>query len=64
MLQGFITVNGKRVTEGDIKADNGVIHLVSGVIYPLPEGNIAEVVTKDPRFSTLLKAVEAAGNKV
>jgi len=58
---GFVTVNGKRVSKADVKADNGVIHMVSDVIYPLPTSNIAELVTSDPRFSTLLAAVGAAG---
>jgi len=58
---GFVTINGKRVTKADLKADNGVIHMVSDVIYPIPAGNIAEVVTGDERFSTLLAAVGAAG---
>jgi len=58
---GFVTVNGKRVSKADVKADNGVIHMVSDVIYPLPTSNIAELVTNDPRFSTLLAAVGAAG---
>merc|ERR1719376_28068 len=57
---GFVTVNGKRVKKADIKADNGMIHLMSNVMYPLPTGNIAEVVTADQRFSTLLAAVVAA----
>jgi len=58
---GFYTVNGKRLTKTDIKADNGMIHLLDEVLYPFPEGTIAEVVTKDSRFSTLLAAVKAAG---
>merc|ERR1739838_151190 len=58
---GFVTVNGKRVKNADIVADNGVILLVTDVIYPFPTGNIAEVVTGDERFSTLLAAVGAAG---
>merc|ERR1711892_1030261 len=58
---GFVTVNGKRVKNADIVADNGVIHMVTDVIYPFPTGNIAEVVTGDERFSTLLAAVGAAG---
>merc|ERR1711915_679490 len=41
-------------------AVNGVIHMVNCVIYPFPTGNIAEVVTGDERFSTLLAAVGAA----
>merc|ERR1712111_152528 len=44
---GFVTINGKRVYKTDIVADNGVIHMVSDVIYPFPTGNIAEVVTGD-----------------
>merc|ERR1711917_103103 len=35
-VKGFVTVNGKRVSKADVKADNGVIHMVSDVIYPLP----------------------------
>jgi len=58
---GFVTINGKRVKKADIEADNGVIHMVTDVIYPFPTGNIAEVVTGDERFSTLLAAVGAAG---
>jgi len=57
---GFVTINGKRVYKADIVADNGVIHMVTDVIYPFPTGNIAEVVTGDERFSTLLAAVGAA----
>merc|ERR1712242_91925 len=57
---GAITVNGKRVFKPDIMASNGVIHLVSDVIYPIPTQNIAEIATGDERFSTLLAAVSAA----
>merc|ERR1719341_1834457 len=56
---GFVTINGKRVYKADIVADNGVIHMVTDVIYPFPTGNIAEVVTGDERFSTLLPVVVA-----
>jgi len=56
-----ITVNGKRVKKIDIPASNGVIHLVKDVLYPIPEKNIAELASTDPRFSTLLAAVGAAG---
>jgi len=59
--KGYITVNGKNVKYPDIKASNGIIHLMKDVIYPIPSGNIAEVVSGDERFSTLLAAVGAAG---
>jgi len=45
----------------DIQASNGIIHFMKDVIYPIPSGNIAEVVSGDERFSTLLAAVGAAG---
>merc|ERR1711872_112467 len=44
---GFVTINGKRVYKTDIVADNGVIHMVSDVIYPFPTGNIAAVGAAD-----------------
>merc|ERR1712131_227230 len=58
---GYITVNGKSVKYPDIKATNGIIHIMKDVIYPIPSGNIAEVDSGDERFSTLLAAVGAAG---
>jgi len=57
----FITINGKSVQYPDIQASNGIIHFMKDVIYPIPSGNIAEVVSGDERFSTLLAAVGAAG---
>jgi len=58
---GFVTVNGKLMKKSDIVADNGMIHILSDVVYPFPSVNIAELVSTDPRFSTLLAAVSAAG---
>merc|ERR1719436_1414242 len=51
----------KKVKKADIEASNGIIHIMKDVIYPIPSGNIAEVVSGDERFSTLLAAVGAAG---
>jgi len=59
---GFITVNGKRIKTFDIHASNGVIHLMTEVIYPfIPDQTIADIVSTDPRFSTLFAAVKAGG---
>jgi len=58
---GFMTINGKIVKKNDIVADNGVIHMLSDVIYPFPSTTIAGLVSADERFSTLLAAVVAAG---
>jgi len=59
--KGYITVNGKLIKYPDINASNGIIHIMKDVISPIPSGNIAEVVSGDERFSTLLAAVGAAG---
>merc|ERR1712226_1752269 len=56
----FVTVNGKLVV-GSIAADNGVIHIISDLLYPLPVVSIAEILSLDPRFSSLEKAVKTAG---
>lgn len=58
---GFITVNGKRVNTANIPADNGIVHVVSEVFYPIPTETIAGVASNDQRFSTLLELVTAAG---
>merc|ERR1712055_419122 len=47
---GFVTVNGARVKTADIEASNGVIHMVTNVIYPLiPQETIADLISTDPR---------------
>ena len=60
---GFATVNGKRISVANKMADNGAVHVVANVIFPFPEGDIAQTLANDEegRFSTLLTAVEAAG---
>ena len=45
-----MTVNGKRIKTFDIHASNGVIHLLTDVIYPfIPDHTIADIVSTDPR---------------
>jgi len=58
---GFITINGKKVMKADIVADNGVIHCVSDVLYPIPENDLVDTLIADERFSTLVTAASAAG---
>jgi len=58
---GFITINGKKVKKADIKADNGVIHSISDVLFPIPENDLADTLIADERFSTLVTAATAAG---
>lgn len=51
-----VFINGVNVTQADIDASNGVIHLVSKVIVP-PTGNMVEVVQGDANFTLLAAAV-------
>merc|ERR1711890_63488 len=49
-------------TEGNtIHASNGILHVVSDLVYPPVEYSIADNLKLDPRFSALKMAVEAAG---
>ncbi|KAH3818698.1 transforming growth factor-beta-induced protein ig-h3-like [Dreissena polymorpha] len=54
-----ITASGRQVTLPDQEASNGVIHEVSGVLFP-PPGTISDVTAKCPVFSFLNKALEIA----
>jgi transforming growth factor-beta-induced protein len=56
---GKAMINDANITATDIKATNGIIHVIDTVI--LPPGNIAEVATAAGSFSTLLAAAQAAG---
>merc|ERR1712020_885753 len=55
-----ITVNGKSVIKADVKASNGVIHFIDGVML-IPKGDLVDTLVGDDRFSTLVAAVTAAG---
>jgi transforming growth factor-beta-induced protein len=52
-----VTVDKSTVTTGDILTSNGVIHVIDQVLLP----SITDVVTTDSRFTSLAKAVVAAG---
>jgi len=54
-----VFINGINVTQADVEASNGVIHLVSKVILP-PAGNIVEVAQSNSNFSFLVAAVVRA----
>ena len=53
-------MNGKKVSQADVRADNGVIHFIDDVIMP-PTKTIVQLVSEDPQLSTLLSTVKAAG---
>lgn len=51
-----VFVNGVAVTQADIKASNGVIHVISHVLMP-PSGNLVAMAQADTSFSYLVAAV-------
>jgi uncharacterized surface protein with fasciclin (FAS1) repeats len=53
-------VNGIKVKSADIPASNGVIHVISKVLFP-PTKTIAQIAAGDTTFSLLLAAVVKAG---
>ncbi len=54
-----VNVAGANVIKADVKASNGVIHVVDRVM--LPEADIVDVATEAGKFKTLLTAAKAAG---
>lgn len=51
-----VFVNGATVTQADLMASNGIIHVINKVLMP-PSGNIVEVAQGNPNFSFLVAAV-------
>lgn len=57
-----VTANGCKVSMADQVATNGVVHVISKVMYPLPlKDNVVEVVHNTSSLSTLYKAIMATG---
>ena len=54
-----VFINGAEVIITDVKASNGVIHVIDSVI--LPPKDIIETAVADGRFTTLATALTAAG---
>lgn len=57
---GNIKVDDATVVSADVRASNGVIHVIDEVLLP-EELNIVEIAQKAGTFNTLVAAVEAAG---
>jgi transforming growth factor-beta-induced protein len=62
---GGVTVNGANVTNADVMASNGIIHIVDGVLVPALELSIVNTVVEPAYFSIdfeiLTEAVVTAG---
>ncbi len=55
-----VSVNGIFVEQANIKATNGVIHVINKVLSP-PAGNLAEVAVANPNLTYLVAALQRAG---
>ncbi len=51
-----VFVNGVKVTQADVSASNGVIHVIGSVLMP-PIGNLVATAQADTSFSLLVEAV-------
>lgn len=55
-----VTIQGAKITDFDMMASNGVIHVLSNVMMP-PMGDIVAMVSSSKNFSMLLNFVSQAG---
>jgi len=63
---GGLTVNGANITVTDLRAENGVVHVIDAVLLPEAmqtriNGTIMDVVSTSPVHTTLNTLIEAAG---
>ena len=65
-VNSSLFINDSAITEANVTASNGVIHVLNKVIMPpaevgTPTKTIATVATETPALSTLVTALQAAG---
>jgi uncharacterized surface protein with fasciclin (FAS1) repeats len=59
-----ILINNSPLINPNVKAPNGIIHVIGAVLLPPPpQPNLIETLENDGRFTTLLAALEIAGLK-
>jgi transforming growth factor-beta-induced protein len=58
-LNGGVMINDAKVVRADVRALNGVIHVIDKVLMP-PTQNIVEIAAGNPNFSILVDAVKYA----
>lgn len=58
-----VSVNGAKVTQADVQASNGVIHVIDRVLFP-PAGNIIATASANANLTYLVAAVTRAGTGV
>lgn len=58
-----VSINGARVTQADVQASNGIVHVIDQVLIP-PTINILQVAQADTSLSLLVAAVTRGGAAV
>jgi len=58
-----VSINGAKVTQADLEASNGVIHVIDAVLFP-PSVNIVGLASANANLSYLVAAVTRAGSGV
>lgn len=59
--RGGLLINDSQVVNPNVKAPNGIIHVIDAVLLPPPaKPNLLDLLKNDGRFSTLVTALEVA----
>jgi len=58
---GKVMINGSTVVMADVKASNGVVHVINKVLLPPKQKDIVDTAASTGKFNTLLAAAKAAG---
>ncbi|MBC6994727.1 fasciclin domain-containing protein [Neolewinella lacunae] len=65
IVDGSVMINGVKVSTADIVAENGVVHVLDGVLLPpappAPSNTVVDVIVNSENHATLEAAVIAAG---
>ncbi len=65
IVDGTVMINGVKVSTADIAAENGVVHVLDGVLLPpappAPSNTVVDVIVNSESHGTLEAAVIAAG---
>jgi uncharacterized surface protein with fasciclin (FAS1) repeats len=52
-----VFINGIKVVNANVAADNGVVHVIGTVLIP-PTGTVTNLISTDTRFSKLLRVIQ------
>lgn len=61
IVDGELFINDSKVIIPNLKASNGIIHVIDAVLLPPVQSNIVEIAAGDDRFETLVLALQETG---